>query len=130
MRRDLSGHVKKAAEQGTLTCWRWQRDRPVRTQKESDRASGTHILKTAERETSQDTERKQPTEGHSLPGDHRGGDLSGHRRETTSKGNSQTTDRRGMDLLGKKATDRVVLEVLTNWRPQREGLVRTWKESE
>jgi len=50
-------------------------------------------------------ERKQLSKGHSHPGDHRGRDLSGHRKKGTKQG------------------------ALTSWRPQREGLVRTQKES-
>ena len=65
----------------------------------------THSLEMAEGGTCQDTERNQPTKAHSLPGDGRGRDLSGH---------------------GKKPTDR---DALTNWRWQREGLVRTQKET-
>jgi len=50
--------------------------------------------------------RKNMTEqGHSHPGDHRGRDKSGHRKKVTKQG------------------------ALTNWRPQKEGQVRTWKES-
>ena len=51
-------------------------------------------------------ERKQPGEGNSQTGDHRGGDLSGHQKEATWRG------------------------ALTNWRPQRVGLVRTQKGSD
>ena len=50
----------------------------VRTQKESDRARGTNKLETADKETSQDTERKRTSQGHSLTGDHRGGEQSRH----------------------------------------------------
>ena len=120
--RDLSGHGKKPTDQGTLTNWRQQREGLVRTQKEpnrprcthvlgletaeglvrtwkeTDRQKHTHILETAEGGTCQDMERNQLTEAHSLPGDSRGRDLSGH---------------------GKKPTDR---GILTNWRWQREGL--------
>jgi len=39
---------------------------------------GTHKLETAEGGTSQDTERKQMSEGHSQTGDRRGRDKSGH----------------------------------------------------
>ena len=50
-------------------------------------------------------ERKGPNKGYSLPGDCQGRDKSGHGKEVTEKG------------------------VLTAWRLQREGQVRTWKES-
>ena len=45
-------------------------------------------------------------QGYSLPGDGRGRDLSGHRKKLTNQG------------------------ALTLWRQQREGLVRTWKETD
>ena len=60
----------------------------------------------AERGTCEDTEINQPTEAHSLPGDGRGRDLSGH---------------------AKRSTDR---DALTSLRRQREGLVRTRKETD
>ena len=90
---------------GELTLWRPQREGLVRTWKESDQARGTYKLETTEKGTCQDTERKQPRKGHSLPGDHRRRDLSGHRKKVTKQG------------------------TLTSWRRQREGLVRTQKES-
>jgi len=52
--------------------------------KETDRSRGTHILETAEGGTSQDTEGNRQTKGHSLPGDHRGRDKSGHRKKLTN----------------------------------------------
>ena len=63
---------------------------------------GTHKLEAAGG-TCQDTEIMRPRDRHLLPGDGRG-NLSGHR---------------------KKATKR---EALTNWRQQREELVRTPKK--
>jgi len=54
----MSGHERKATEQGTLTYWRWQREGLVRTRKESDQVRRTHKLETAEGGTCQDTERK------------------------------------------------------------------------
>ena len=106
--RDLSGHGKKTTYRGALTSWRRQREGLVRTQKETDRPRCTHIpiLETTEGGTCQDTERNRPTEAHSLSGDGRERDLSGH---------------------GKKQTDR---GALTNCRRQREGLVRTRKETD
>ena len=75
--------------------------------KKTDRARGTHFLKTAEEGTCEEIEKNRPSEGHSLPGDDRGGgDLSGH---------------------GKKSNER---GALTYWRRQREGLFRTRKESD
>jgi hypothetical protein len=73
---DLSGHRKKQTEWGALTNWGWEREGLVRTQKETEEARGTHILKTAEGGTCQDMERNQPSEGYSQTGDGRGMDLS------------------------------------------------------
>ena len=102
---DLSGHGNKSTEGRTLTNWRRQRVRLVRTRKQVDRGKDTHVLETAEGATCQDTETNRPREGHSRPGDGRGCDLSVH---------------------GNKSTDR---GALTNWRRRREGLVRTRKEA-
>jgi len=55
----------------------------VRTQKESNQVRGTHFLETTEGGKSQDTERKQPSEGHPQPKDHRRRDKSGHRKKLT-----------------------------------------------
>ena len=131
-------------KQGTLTNWRWQREGQVRTRKESNQARHTHRLEMAEGGTSQDTETKRPSNVHSLPGDGRGRDKSGHRNKATKQGcthelemgeggTSQDTERkqpskahslpgdgRGRDKSGqgKKATKR---GTLTGWRQQREG---------
>ena len=104
--RDLSRHGKKNIEGGALTDWRRQRDRLVRTRKETDRARHTHCLETAERGTCQDTERNRPSEAHSRPEDSRGRDLSGHGQKQIERG------------------------ALTDWRRQRDGLVRTQKETD
>ena len=104
-RSDLSKHGNKSTQGRTLTCWRRQTERLVRTRKQIDRGKDTHLLETADGATCQNTETNRPREGHSRPGDGRGSDLSGH---------------------GNKSTDR---GALTNWRRQREGLVRTRKEA-
>ena len=52
-----SGDRKKPTEQGALTSWRPHREGQVRTQRETDRARGTHFLETTSGGTSQDTER-------------------------------------------------------------------------
>jgi len=99
------------------------------TWKESDRERGTHKLETPEGEVSQDMERKRPSQGHSPTGDHIRREKLGHRKKVTGlQGNSHPGDRRGRDMSGqrKKATKQ---GVLTSWRPQREGQVKTWKES-
>jgi len=51
-------------------------------------------------------ERHQLSEGHSPTGNGRGRDKSGHRKKLTKQG------------------------VLTDWRQQREGQVRIWKETD
>ena len=103
--RDKSGQGKKVTKQGTLTNWRWQREGQVRTRKENDQARHAHRLEMAEGGTSQGKKRKQPSKEHSQTGDGRGRDKSGHRNKVTKQG------------------------TLTNWRWEREGQVRTWKES-
>ena len=65
--KDKSGHEKKATKQWALTFWTWHHEEQVRTRNESDRARGTHILETASEGTSQDTKRKQLSDGHSHP---------------------------------------------------------------
>ena len=65
---------------------------------------GTHELGAAEAGTSQDMETNQPSKGHSLPGDRRGREKSGHGKKVTEQG------------------------VLTSWRPQKEGEVRICME--
>ena len=84
--RDLSGHRNNPTNRGPLTNWRWQTERLVRTQKQSDRPRPTHQLEMADRGTCQDTETIRPTEAHSLPGDGRQRDLSGHQNNPTDRG--------------------------------------------
>ena len=76
--RDLSKHRKKPTDRGALTSWRWQREGPVSTQKETDRPRHTHFLEIVEGGTCQETETNRLTDAHSHPGDGRGRDLSGH----------------------------------------------------
>ena len=66
---------------------------------------------------------------HSQSEEHQGRDLSGHAKKEWSKADSLPGDHRGRDLSGarKKVTKQ---GRLTNWRPQKEGLVRTQKESD
>ena len=127
--RDSSGHGKKATEKRALTSWRRQREGFVRTRKETDRMTRTHFLEMAEGGTCQDTKETDQTtrahsletaeegtcqdreinrlsDAHSLPGDGRRRDLSGHRWKPTQR------------------------RALTSWRRQREGLVRTRKETD
>ena len=131
--RALSGHRMKLAKQGTLTNWRRQREELVRTWKEIERASRTHILKMAEGGTCQDIERTQSSEEHPQPGESRGRDLSGHRNKPINQGTLTfwrwQRPRRDLSGHGKKSTEQ---GTLTNWIQQREGFVRTrtQKESE
>ena len=101
---DLSGQRNNPTDRGTLTNWRQQTERLVRTTKQSDRPRPTHQLETADRATCQDTETIRLTKAHSHPGDGRQSDLSGHPNNPTDRG------------------------PLTFWRRQAEGLVRTQKE--
>ena len=102
---DKSGHRNNPTERGELTLWRRHREGQVKTQKQSHRARGTHILETASGGTGQDTETIPPSEGNSHPGDGIGGDRSEHRNNPTERG------------------------ALTLWRRHREGQVRTQKQS-
>ena len=121
--RDLSGHGKKPAEKGTFTNWRRQREGLVRTQRETVRAGCTHVLETAEVETSQDMERNRLSEAHSLSGD---GRLVRAEINRPSKAYSLPGDGRGMDLSG-QGKNLMKRGALTSWRWQREGHVRTRK---
>ena len=80
------------------------RDLSGHARKPTDR--GTHVLETAEGGACQDMQGNRPTEVHSRSGDNRGRNLSGHARKPTDRG------------------------ALTNWRRQREALVRTRKETD
>jgi hypothetical protein len=81
-----------------------QANRQVRTQTDSKWANGTHFLQSADRQTSEDMERKHASEGtHQL--EHR------------------TMEKQGD---GKIATKR---RALTCWRMQTDRQVRTQKES-
>jgi hypothetical protein len=104
---------------------------------EIDRARGTHFLETVEGRTNQNTERRRPSEGDSLPGDHRGRDKSGgkkpdrargtHFLETAEGGTSQDTEKKpteGHSLPGdrgggdKSRHGKELIErgALTSWR--------------
>ena len=71
----------KATPRGALTFWRTQRERLVRIQNESELLKGTHKLDNTEGGICQGGDRKQDYKGHSLPGVHRGRDLSEHRKQ-------------------------------------------------
>jgi len=57
---------------------------------------GTHELESAEGETSEDSERKQASEGHSLSGERRGKDKS-ELQNKDSKSHSLSGERGGRD---------------------------------
>jgi hypothetical protein len=54
--RKKSGHGSNLSKRGALTCWRAQTEGLVRTQKQSERVRGTHLLESADGGTRQDTE--------------------------------------------------------------------------
>ena len=84
--RDLSGYRNKSTDPGTLTSWRQQRELLVRTRKEIDQARHTHFLETAKGGACHETERNRLIDGHSLSGDDRRGNLSGHEKKSTEPG--------------------------------------------
>jgi hypothetical protein len=49
-------------------------------------ARGTYFLEITEEWTSQDMESKRASEGHSLAGEHKGMDCSGHGKEASERG--------------------------------------------
>jgi hypothetical protein len=82
----MSGHENKPNGKGVLTLWRGQRENHVRIQKQTERLRDTHTLVSTEGRTSQDAETNQASEGHSLPGEHRARDTSGHERRLGGRG--------------------------------------------
>ena len=86
-------------ERAALTNCRPYREGRVRTRKESDYGTGTHVLKTTSGRTSRNTEGMRLSEGHSQSGDRIG------------------------NVSTQKESGRVM--ALTSWRPHREGQVRT-----
>ena len=125
---DLLEHGKYATEQGRHTNLRRPRGGLVRTRKERDGATRTHFLETAEGGTCRDTERMRRSEGHSLPGDGKGRDLSGGGKRRPSDVHPLPGDGRERYLSGNgnNAIDR---GTLTFWTRQRESLVRTLKKA-
>ena len=71
----------------------------VRTGKESNQLRGTYRLESAEQGTSQDAERWELSKEHSLPGDGRRIDKSGHLKKA-SEGHSHSGDGRWRDKSG------------------------------
>ena len=123
----------------------------MRTRKESELTSGTHLLETGEglvRTRKECDERgiltswrrqrdwsghgrKKPGEEHSRPGDGKGIICQDKERERPSEGYSLSGDGRwrsqGLSGHRKKATER---GALTLWRWKTRGLIRTRKESD
>ena len=104
----MSGHGEKPTEQA--------------------RAGPTHFLETVEGRTCQIMKRNQLSKAHSRTGTAKGGTCQNTGGIRLSEAHSLAGDRRGRGLSGhgKNPTER---GALTNWRWQREGLVRTWKAS-
>jgi hypothetical protein len=75
----MSGHENKPNGRGVLTLWRGQRENHVRIQKQTERLRDTHMLVSTVGGASQDAETNRASEGHSLPGEHRARDTSGHK---------------------------------------------------
>src|SRR6266850_2109790 len=86
---DKSGHKKNPTEQGALTSWRVQPNGQVRIQKE-DQVRDTHQLESTARWTGQDTERIQPSKGHSRTGECRQMESQDMKRIQPSERHSQT----------------------------------------
>jgi len=78
----MLGHRKKLTNQGALTDWRSQRERHVRTQKETNQPRGTHFLETTERGTQR--------EGHVRTQEETNQARGTHFLETTEKGYVRT----------------------------------------
>ena len=127
--RDKSGHRKNPIDRGPLTIWRPHREVQIRTWKESDRPRPTHRLETAQGGTNQGTERIRPTEAHSQTGDRTGGTSQDTEIIRPTEAHLPAGDHTWKDESGhgKNLTNRCPL---TNWRPHREGQVRTRKQSD
>jgi len=69
--------AKKSRDQGTLTNCQVQREREVKTEKESQPASSTHHLSSAEGGTSHYRESQPASQRHSHAVEHIGRDKSG-----------------------------------------------------
>jgi hypothetical protein len=67
-----SENAKKASKQRALTLWRGHREGQVRKCTESEAATGTHGLESAQGRSSQETQRKRASSGNSLSGESTG----------------------------------------------------------
>src|SRR6267142_740092 len=127
----------------------------VRTWKESEQVRGTHFLESTDGQTSQNMKRIQPSEGHSLPGEHRQTDKSRQGKNLTELGAltnwraqmgrqfrrwKESNQARGTHQLESadrwtsqetQDMEKICIEqgALTDWRAQMDGQVKTWKES-
>ena len=125
----MSGHGKKANLRRALTFWKQQGEGLVKPRKETYPATRTHMLEIADGGSCQDMGRNRPNEAHSLPGDGRGGDLSGQEKKQGERGalTSWRWQRKNLSGHEEKPTER---RTLTNWGRQRKGHVRTRKETD
>ena len=102
--RKSQGQQNKAREKVAHTSWKVQTEGQVMTQTESERVGERHPPTVEHKEGEKSGQQKKESEGHSLPGEHRRIKLW---QQTKAK----------------------ELGALTPWRTQREGPVRTAKES-
>jgi hypothetical protein len=124
----MLGQRKKASERGLLTSCRVQRGGQVRTTNENERKKGTDFLAGAGRETSEGSEIRRTSEGHSPTEEHQWIENSGHRKKVDGKGHSHTGGRRARhrSRCVKKARGR---GTLTSWRVQIQDMCGHRKEA-
>jgi hypothetical protein len=152
----MSGHRNNSSKREELTSWSASGTTSQETEKQSERARGTHFLEIASGGTSQITETIRASEGHSRPGEHgektsqdmetilaseehsQAGqrirrDRTGHRKnlsERVCQWHSPTGNCIGRDKSGHgRGTNHSKREALTDWRTHREGQVMTQKQS-
>ena len=76
----------KVTERGALTNCRQHKKGLVSIRKQTERATGTDVLETADGWTCQDTERMRQSEWYPLAGDGMGRNLSGRGNKVTERG--------------------------------------------
>ena len=104
------------------------RDKSEHEETATEQVRGTHGLESTEGGRSQDTERKQPSEAHSLTGECRGRDKSDSTTNDAREGHPRTEgQRQGQLRTLKEGKER---GALTSWRARREGQDRTRNERE
>ena len=85
-RGNKSGHGKVSNQMRSIHQLESTEEGKVMTRKETEQARDTHVLKTAEEGTNQDTQINRASEGHSQTGCRRRRDLSGHGNKATVSG--------------------------------------------